>query len=217
MAAVAARAGVSRATAFRQLGGAGEMVVQVGLLRAQRHVERAQARMAEQDDVFSKIEDVLVYAARELPRDPVIAALIAQHSASARHPDTQRVTATVSGPVLLAGQRAGVIRSDVPVADLIEFLTEQTYLAAEDPKRSEEAARLRFRRFVMPALQPQWPVVGTEELGTALEAASDAIAAAGRAVARIRGSVSAGVSADTDSAVPLLGGNGVGDHGHGAK
>src|SRR3954466_10994338 len=37
MDSVAARAGVSRASAFRQLGNVGELLVQVALLRARRH------------------------------------------------------------------------------------------------------------------------------------------------------------------------------------
>ncbi|MET7773443.1 TetR family transcriptional regulator [Nocardia sp. NPDC005366] len=190
MAAVAARAGVSRATAFRQLGGSREMVVQVGLLRAQRHIERARERMAAQDDVFAKMEDVMAYNARELPEDPVIVAMMAQHSASVRHPDIQAVTTTVSGPVLLEGQQSGLIRTDVSMPELIDFLIEQTYLAAEDPQRSEEAARLRFRRFVAPAIRPQ-PTPSESatiaaELDQALTAATDAVAAAKRAAGRLR-------------------------------
>ena len=38
MEAVAKRAGVSRATAFRRLGSVSEVVIQVALLRAQRHI-----------------------------------------------------------------------------------------------------------------------------------------------------------------------------------
>ena len=43
---VAARAGVSRATAFRQLGSVSEMLVQVALLRARRHVAAVESVMA---------------------------------------------------------------------------------------------------------------------------------------------------------------------------
>jgi hypothetical protein len=165
------------------------MVGQVALRRAQRDIDRARERMAAQDDVFAKIEDIMAYNARELPEDPVIVALMAQHSAAVRHPDIQAVTTALSGPVLLEGQQSGLIRTDVPIPELIDFLTEQTYLAAEDPQRSEEAARLRFRRFVAPAMRPQptssesASVAG--ELDLALATAADAIAAATRAAGRL--------------------------------
>ncbi|UYP19070.1 TetR/AcrR family transcriptional regulator [Rhodococcus sp. Z13] len=190
MATIAERAGVSRATAFRQLGGAQEMIVQVGLLRAERHIERALERSAGQGDIFSKMEDTMAYNARELPEDPVIVALMAQHSASARHPDILAVTSAVSEPLLRAGQDAGIIRTDVPLEDLLEFLIEQTFLAAEDPDRSDAAARLRFRRFVVPALRPQpaegSPDAAQAELEQALATAADALATATRAARKLQ-------------------------------
>ena len=190
MTAVAERAGVSRATAFRQLGGAQEMIIQVALLRAERHIERALERSAGRGDIFSKMEDTMVYNARELPRDPVIVALMAQHSASARHPDIRAVTSSVSEPLLRAGQESGLVRTDIPLDELMEFLVEQTFLAAEDPDRSEDAARLRFRRFVLPALRPQPTGDAREEaqaeLEKALATAKDAIEIAARQAAEIR-------------------------------
>lgn len=190
MTAIAERAGVSRATAFRQLGGAQEMIVQVGLLRAERHIERALDRSAGQGDIFAKMEDTMAYNARELPEDPVIVALMAQHSASARHPDILAVTSAVSEPLLRTGQEAGLIRTDIPLEELLEYLIEQTFLAAEDPKRSDEAARLRFRRYVVPALRPQPSEdrgeAAREDLEKALAVATEALAAANRAARRLR-------------------------------
>ena len=87
MAAVAERAGVSRATAFRQLGGTSEMIIQVGLYRSRKHIDRVQEIMDSQADVFSKMEDAMVYTTRELPGDPVIQALMAQRAAAVRDQD----------------------------------------------------------------------------------------------------------------------------------
>ena len=188
MAAVAGRAGVSRATAFRQLGGTSEMIIQVGLYRSRKHIDRVQEIMDSQADVFSKMEDAMVYTTRELPGDPVIEALMAERAAAVRDQDIHSVTSAINGPVLRAGQADGLIRTDIPIAEMTDFLIEQTYLAAEYPDRSEEAARHRFRIFVAPALRPQ-PDPATPpdgELESALSAASDAIAAASAAAARIR-------------------------------
>jgi AcrR family transcriptional regulator len=74
MEAVAKRAGVSRATAFRQLGSLSEAVVQVALLRAERHIEIVRRLMEAKTGAFEKLEAALVYNARELPKDPAIAA-----------------------------------------------------------------------------------------------------------------------------------------------
>jgi len=153
MDAVAKRAGVSRATAFRQLGSVSEVLVQVVLLRSQRHVTELHRLMDNKAGVFAKIEAALIYTARELPTDPSIAALIARHSASLHDPRVREVSMGVLGPVLLEGQRRGEIRIDVGLDELVNFVVEQTYMAAEEIDRSEDSARKRFRQFVIPAVE----------------------------------------------------------------
>ena len=131
------------------------MIIQVGLYRAQRHIDHARHICEMQPDIFAKMEDIMVYTTRELPKDPVIQALMSQRSAAVLDEDLQSVTQSISGPILLAGQAAGLVRTDIPIQDMINFLVEQTYLAAEFPDRSEQAARHRFRAFVAPVLRPQ--------------------------------------------------------------
>jgi AcrR family transcriptional regulator len=153
MEAVAKRAGVSRATAFRQLGSIAEMVLQVALLRSQRHIATVRTLMDGKTGTFAKIEAALTYTARELPTDPSIAALIAQHSASVHDPRVHQASMDLLGPVLREGQRHGEVRTDLKLDELVDFLVEQTYLAAEELDRSEDAVRKRFRQFVIPALE----------------------------------------------------------------
>lgn len=188
MAAVAERAGMSRATAFRQLGGTSEMIIRVGLLRSQKHIARVHEIMDAQSDVFAKMEESMVYTTRELPGDPVIQALMAQRAAAVRDHDIHAVTATIIGPVLRDGQADGLIRTDIPIAEMTDFVIEQTYLAAEYPDRSDAAARHRYRTFVAPALRPQHDPTTSpnNELESALIAASEAISAANVAAARLR-------------------------------
>lgn len=187
MASVAERAGVSRATAFRQLGGTSEMIIQVGLYRSRKHITRVREIMDSQASVFAKLEDAMVYTTRELPGDPVIQALMAQRATAVRDHDIHAVTSAINGPVLRAGQESGLIRTDIPLAEITEFIIEQTYLAAGYPDRSEKAARHRFRNFVAPVLRPQPAAQATpsEALEIALSAASEAIAAARNAVAQL--------------------------------
>jgi AcrR family transcriptional regulator len=153
MEAVAKRAGVSRATAFRQLGSIAEVVLQVALLRSQRHIATVRTLMDGKTGTFAKIEAALTYTARELPTDPSIAALIAQHSASVHDPRVHQASMDLLGPVLREGQCHGEVRTDLDLDELVDFLVEQSYLAAEELDRSEDAVRKRFRQFVIPALE----------------------------------------------------------------
>ena len=152
MEVVAKIAGVSRATAFRQLGSVSEMLVQVALLRARRHVASVESIMSAKTGVFAKLEAALVYTARELPSDPSISALIAQHSATVHDPRVHQVAVDAMGPVLEGGQRSGEVRTDIGISEMVDFLVEQTYLAAEEITRSDDETRRRFRHFVIPGL-----------------------------------------------------------------
>ena len=107
-------------------------------------------------------------------------ALIAEHSASVRDPRVHAAAVGVMGPVLQEGQRNGEVRTDLPLDELIDFLVEQTYLAAEDVDRSEDAVRKRFRHFVVPALKARDGDGGelisrTREVDNAISAAVEAL------------------------------------------
>lgn len=149
---IAKRVGVSRATAFRQLGSVAETLVQVALLRARRHVAAVEALMSTKTGAFARLEAALIYTTKELPTDPTISELIAQRSASVRNPLVHQVAVDAVGPVLREGQHNGEVRTDLEVSELVDFLVEQTYLAAEDADRSETEVRRRFRHFIAPAL-----------------------------------------------------------------
>jgi AcrR family transcriptional regulator len=152
MEVVAKSAGVSRATAFRQLGSVSEMLVLVALLRARRHVSAVESVMAAKTGVFSKLEAAMVYTTRELPTDPSISALIAQHSESVHNPRVHQVAVDAVSHVLIEGQRNGQVRTDIEIDEMVDFLVEQTYLAAEEIDRSEDEVRRRFRHFIIPGL-----------------------------------------------------------------
>jgi hypothetical protein len=56
------------------------------------------------------------------------------------------------GPVLEEGRRSGQVRTDIGIGEMVDFLVEQTYLAAEEIGRSDDETRRRFRHFVIPGL-----------------------------------------------------------------
>lgn len=184
METIARNVGVSRATAFRQLGSVSEMLVQVALLRARRHVSAVQVLMAGKAGVFAKLEAAMVYTTRELPTDPSISALIARHSASVHDPHVHQVAVDAVGPVLEEGRRNGEVRDDLEIGELVDFLVEQTYLAAEEFDRSPDEVRRRFRHFIIPGLAASGGPGGerlsrTREVedaaGTAIEALSNLV------------------------------------------
>ncbi|EUA36817.1 bacterial regulatory s, tetR family protein [Mycobacterium avium subsp. avium 2285 (R)] len=180
MEVVAARAGVSRATAFRQLGTVAEMLIQVALLRSRRYVAEVQTSMSGKSGTFAKLEAALIYTTRELPNDPSVSALMAQRSTSVRHPMVHQTAVDAMGPVLREGQRNGEVRTDLDLDEIVTFLIEQTYLAAEETDRSDAAARRRLRHFIMPALAASQGSTGerlslTREAEHAVTTAIDAL------------------------------------------
>ncbi|MCV7282433.1 TetR family transcriptional regulator [Mycolicibacterium flavescens] len=192
MEVVAARAGVSRATAFRQLGTVSEMLVQVALLRSRRYVAAVQTSMAAKRGVFAKLEAALLYTTRELPNDPSVSALMSQRSTSVHHPMVHQMALHAMGPVLREGQRNGEIRTDLDLGEIITFLIEQTYLSAEEIDRSDAAVRRRLRHFIMPALAATEGAAG-ERLSLTREA-EDAVATAIDALTNLAGHLNRGTA-----------------------
>jgi AcrR family transcriptional regulator len=155
--AVAHRAGVSRATAYRQLGSISELLTLVGLLRSKKHTAMVTEVMARESDALAKIEAAMIYSARELPNEPIVLDLIARRSAAVVDPEVRRLITEVLSPTLTAGQACGEIRTDVDCALIIEYLTEQCYLITQAADRSAAAVRRRFEWFIAPCLKPPAP------------------------------------------------------------
>jgi AcrR family transcriptional regulator len=153
--AVAHRAGVSRATAYRQIGSVSELLKQVGLRRSQKYVACLREVMEAEDGVLAKLEAAMVYGARVLPDDPIVLDLISREFSRALDPEVHGLVNTLLGPVLAAGRRSGEIRSDVHLDLVIHHLVEQSYLATCALDRSAEAVRQRFRTFIEPAISPR--------------------------------------------------------------
>ena len=150
--AVAHRAGVSRATAYRQLGSVSELFKQVGLRRSQKYLASLRTVMDAEDSALDKLEAALIYGARMLPSDPIVLNLISRTFSSTVDPEVYRLVHGLMGPTLADGRNSGEIRSDVDVESIIQYLIEQSYLATHASDRSADAVRRRFRMFVVPAI-----------------------------------------------------------------
>jgi AcrR family transcriptional regulator len=152
--AVAHRAGVSRATAYRQLGSIAELLTQVGLRRSEKHTAVVTELMARERGSLAKIEVSMIYSARELPNEPIVLDLLARRSAAIVDPEVRRLIIGVLAPILTTGQASGEIRTDIDRDLIVEYLTEQCYLVTQAADRSETAVRRRFRCFIAPCLKP---------------------------------------------------------------
>ncbi len=149
---IAAAAGVSRATAFRQLGGRDQMVVAVALARSRRFSTECVAEMSRRSGAFAKLEAAFVYLARELPRDPIMRELFALTPSGEFGPEGNAIAEAALGPTIEAGRAAGEVRGDIATAEIIRWVVEQMYLAVSHADRSEAAVVRRVRTFISPAL-----------------------------------------------------------------
>jgi AcrR family transcriptional regulator len=152
--AVALAAGVSRATAFRQLGTREDMIVAVAMLRAARYARSCVAEMHHYTSVFDMIEIAFLYLARELPADPVMRALFMVQTAADIGDEAGELATATLGPVIEQGRSCGVIRTDVSAERVMSWIVEQLYLAIQQPDRADDAVRERVRLFLIPALTP---------------------------------------------------------------
>ena len=152
--AVALAAGVSRATAFRQLGTHEDMIVAVAMVRAARYASNCFAEMHDCTSAFDKIETAFLYLARELPADPVMRALFMVQTAADIGDEAGELATATLGPVIEEGRASGMIRTDVSAERVMSWIVEQLYLAIQQPDRSDDAVRDRVRLFLIPALTP---------------------------------------------------------------
>ena len=182
--AIAAAAGVSRATAFRKLGGRDQLVVAVALARSDGFVRECAAEMGRHVGTFAKLESAFLYLIRELPNDPIIRELFALKPGGDFGPEAEAIANATLGPAIEAGRAAGEVRDDVPTDEIVHWTVEQLYLAASQTDRSPAAAVKRVRTFLTPALSAQRTHESSgsirsrvESLDFALERAREALSA----------------------------------------
>ena len=153
--AVAHRAGVSRATAYRQLGSVSELMTQVGLRRAKRYLFGLSEAMDRETGTLAKLAAALVFGAQVLPGEPIVLRLVARQFSAVVDPEIYAMINDRIRPIVSNGQRLHEIRSDIEVDSIIGYLVEQSYFATHAVDRSERAVLERFRLFIEPAMAPR--------------------------------------------------------------
>lgn len=111
--AVARRAGVSRATAYRHLGSVAELLTQVRIRRSQKHIAAMYEVMSRETTAMDKLAAAMVYGARELPNEPIVLDLIARNTGTIVDPEVHQLVVDLTGSLIEQGQRSGEIRTDI--------------------------------------------------------------------------------------------------------
>lgn len=158
---VAKTAKVSRATVYRYFGGRDDIILGVVTRDARRFFERLARRLGAGGDVGDVIVDGVLFTVREVRADPHLQLLFA--------PEAVGVTASLAGasdalfsettnflsPFLENARAAGALRSDIEIADAVEWVLRAviSLLLFEGPKRRSAPQQAKFlRTFLVPAL-----------------------------------------------------------------
>lgn len=149
---VAGAAGVSRATAYRAFSGMSEL--QVAALQAHsanlvEDVKRAAGRV---DDALDAMEEVAAMTLAALTRDTTLRALLPSDSMAAN--DVVRdMSMEIIRPILTRGQENGQVRTDLDIAEMVEWLIDSYVSALLYRNMTEAQARSMYRKFYSPALR----------------------------------------------------------------
>jgi AcrR family transcriptional regulator len=189
---IAAEAGVSRATAFRQLRGRDQMIVTVSLWRSRRYASECTALMSRQVGAFAKIEAAFVYLVAVLANDPVMQELFALRPADDLGPGAHALAVATFGPVIEEGRVAGEFRTDVSIDDIVGWTNEQLISAVRQKDHSDETVVRRVRTFLTPALADHRTGAVPANVLSRIDTLESALGQVTKALEALRAEVSSG-------------------------
>ncbi len=158
---VAQAAGVSRATVYRQVGNRDALVLAVAVRDAERTAAEAVAELRGFDSIGDWIVEGLLFCLREIPRRPVLGALVAPREvgAASRMVLTSsrliEIGSSVLRPIFERARADGLLRADVELDAFMEWILRilLSYLAAPGPEdRTEADMRRLLRQMLLPAV-----------------------------------------------------------------
>jgi AcrR family transcriptional regulator len=190
MTAIAAEAGVSRATAFRQLGGRDQMIVTVALWRARRYARECTALMGRHVGSFAKIEAAFMYLVPALSNDDVVREFFALRPADDLGTGAHALAVATFGPAITEGRSAGEFRTDVSIDDIADWTTEQLISAVRQKDHSHQAIVRRVRMFLLPALAEHCTRAVSAHVRSRIDTLEDALRQVMAALEALQGEVS---------------------------
>lgn len=158
---VARAAGMSRATVYRYFENRDALLLGVASRQAANLATEAMSYLAKFDNIADWLVEGLIFTLREIPKRPVFASLVTSmdtRSASTLFLGSSgmiEIGVNVVRPIFGAAKQQGLLRGDVDVDLLIEWLLRVlwTYLnAPSQVATDEDGMRRLFRMMLLPAV-----------------------------------------------------------------
>jgi hypothetical protein len=154
---VARHAGVSVGSASRHFVDSRSLAVEAAVHRTRSLIEGCGAVIESRHTFFDKLESALIHLIQTAASDPLI---VEANRTGSDHVVADRVLQSArraASGFFVAAQHTGHVRSDVPLDDILHWLTDEIVLMACWDDRSRDRIVRRYRTFVIPGLQPAAP------------------------------------------------------------
>jgi AcrR family transcriptional regulator len=145
-------AGVGRSTAYRYFPGRTELFLGLAAVRSNRLLDAARAVVAGAGTGAERLEELFVFMFNELPRDPVLAGVIAEGPVGLDTPRGREAADTFLGGLITEAQNAGEFRREYPPTEAVRWLVIQLLTAINMLGDDEDRFRNWLRWFILPSL-----------------------------------------------------------------
>jgi AcrR family transcriptional regulator len=145
-------AGVGRSTAYRYFSGRTELFLGLAAVRSNRLLDKARAVVASGGTAAQRLEELFVFMFTELPKDPVLAAAIAEGPAGLDTRRGREAAYGFLGTLINEAQHTGEFRRDYPSTEAVRWLVIQLLSAISMLGQDERRFRNWFRWFILPSL-----------------------------------------------------------------
>jgi AcrR family transcriptional regulator len=153
--AVAKAAGVSRATAYRHFGDREGLISRALMELTRRNARELTERQAALPTVAAKIEEAFAYMAASIRSDKVLAQVMTPNPSEEINRALNAMSMELMAPMYRAAQADGQLRDDLSVEEIISWLSDQRQVVL-GLGLDEDGTRVWVRKFVLPALRPQY-------------------------------------------------------------
>jgi AcrR family transcriptional regulator len=153
--AVAKAAGVSRATAYRHFGDREGLLARALMELTRRNARELAERQASLPTVAAKIEEAFAYMAASIRSDKVLAQVMSPYPSEEINRAITAMSMEIMAPMYRAAQADGQLRDDLSIEEIVAWLSDQRQVVL-GLGLDEQGTRDWVRKFVLPALRPQY-------------------------------------------------------------
>ena len=139
-------AGVGRSTAYRYFSGRTELFLGLAAVRSNRLLDKARGVVAGGGSAAERLEELFVFMFIELPKDPVLAGVIAEGPAGLDTRRGREAADAFLGTLITEAQRTGEFRRDYPPTEAVRWLVIQLLSAINMLGQDERGFRRGFHQ-----------------------------------------------------------------------